>query len=220
MTKWNYEKGGGGWGNNELEFYTDKKMNIDVLNGQLMIIARNESYKGFNYSSARINTKNLYTCRYGKIEARIKFPIGQGLWPAFWMLGQNIDTVGWPACGELDIMEHVNSESRIYGTMHWDKEGYIKAGGSTFYDSMFYHVYSLEWNPNDLEWSIDGIPYLKECIEIADKRKKAEAFHKSFYILLNLAVGGNWCGNPDQSTIFPDTMYVDYVRVYVKSPGK
>lgn len=211
-TNWNFEQGNWGWGNNELEYYTNRPVNATINNGNLIIIAKQESYGGSNYTSARMNTKGLHSWTYGKIEARIKLPIGQGLWPAFWMLGRNIDTVNWPQCGEIDIMEHINNDSLIHGTMHWNNGGHIMYGGDTLCNVSQYHIYSVEWDQNSIKWFIDSSQYLEG--NIAGGVNSTEEFHLPFYLLLNMAVGGNWPGNPNGTTIFPDTMFVDYVRVY------
>ncbi len=209
---WTYDIGTGGWGNSELECYTNRQDNAKVSNGNLLIIAKQESYNGSNYTSARIKTQGLTSITYGKIEARIKLPVGQGMWPAFWMLGSNITQVGWPECGEIDIMENINGTPTIYGTMHWENNGNAQYGGSISCDVTQYHVYSIEWNSNSINWSLDGNQYWTG--NIASNINSTEAFHLPFFIALNLAVGGNWPGNPNSSTQFPDTMSVDYVRVY------
>ena len=213
---WTYDIGGSGWGNNELEYYTTRPENVKTENGNLIIVARKESYKGNNYTSARIKTQNLQSFTYGKIEARIKIPLGKGIWPAFWTLGQNISQAGWPKCGEIDIMEHINNEQKIYGTMHWDNNGYTRYGGNTFCDATQYHVYSIEWDANSIQWLLDGKKYWEGNIK--NTINGTEEFHSPHFIILNLAVGGNWPGNPDGTTQFPDTMFVDYVRVYQSDP--
>jgi beta-glucanase (GH16 family) len=209
---WVFETGNGssGWGNNELEYY--RQENATVSNGELVITAKKESYGGFNYTSARMKTQGKKSWTYGKVEARIKLSMGQGIWPAFWMLGDNISSVNWPACGEIDIMEHINSESQIHTTIHWDQNGHVSYGGPATVDVTQYHVYAIEWNTSAIKWYVDG----SQCFEanILDNINGTEEFHRPFFILLNLAVGGAWPGNPDSSTVFPATMYVDYVRVY------
>jgi len=216
-TNWVFEIGNGGWGNNELEYYTGHLTNATICNGNLLIIAKQESYGGSNYTSARMITKNLHSWTYGKIEARIKLPMGQGIWPAFWMLGQNIDTVSWPQCGEIDIMEHINNGINTYGTMHWDNNGHAMYGGDTLCNVTQYHVYSIEWDQNAIKWFLDGSKFWEG--NIANGMNSTEEFHRPFYIILNLAVGGNWPGNPDGTTSFPDTMCIDYVRVYQNVSG-
>ncbi|ANS76271.1 1,3--beta-D-glucan 3-glucanohydrolase [Paenibacillus yonginensis] len=208
--------GSGGWGNNELEYYTDRPQNLKVTGGNLVITAQKEAYGGMNYTSARIKTQGLKSFTYGKIEARIKLPSGQGLWPAFWMLGSNIDTVGWPKSGEIDIMERVNNNASVNGTVHWDANGqadYGRTSGNL--DFSQYHVYSVEWDPNYIRWFVDGNQFNE--FYIANGTGNTEEFQKPFFILLNLAVGGNWPGSPNNSTPFPSQMLVDYVRVYQQS---
>lgn len=215
---WNYEVGGGGWGNNELEYYTNGN-NAFIQNGALVIEARKENVGGYQYTSTRMTTKGKHEFTYGKIEARIALPSGQGLWPAFWMLGSNISTVGWPLCGEIDIMEHVNTVSTINGTIHWDSGGHASYGGtSTAADVTAYHIYTIEWNSSSIKWFLDGTQYVEA--NILNNINSTEEFHKPFFLLLNLAVGGNWPGSPDGSTVFPARMYVDYVRVYQQGTSR
>lgn len=215
-SNWKYETGGDGWGNNELEYYTNRSENARIENGNLVIEARKENYNGMNYTSARLKSQGLKNWTYGKVEARMKLPAGQGVWPAFWMLGENISQVSWPKCGEIDIMEHINNESAIHGTIHWDSTGnntHAQYGAaSPNIDVTQYHVYSIEWDASSIKWFVDGTQYLEA--NIANNINGTEAFHKPFFILFNLAIGGNWPGNPDGSTPFPAKMYVDYVRVY------
>jgi|GEM_PF-897336 beta-glucanase (GH16 family) len=211
-SNWNFETGGGGWGNAELENYTNRPQNATINNGQLNIIAQQESYGGSNYTSARMNTSGLHSWTYGKVEAYIKLPSGQGLWPAFWMLGTNIPQVGWPQCGEIDIMERVNTQSTIEGTIHWEAGGAAQYGGNTNFDPTQYHLYSVVWDSASITWYLDNTQYW--TANIANNINNTNAFHEPFFIILNLAVGGSWPGNPDGSTTFPATMYVDYVRVY------
>jgi len=214
-SNWKFETGGGGWGNNELQYYTNRSENARIENGNLVIEGRKESYNGMNYTSARLKSQGLKNWTYGKIEARIKLPVGQGIWPAFWMLGESIPQVNWPACGEIDIMEHINNESAIHGTIHWDSNGHASYGiASPNIDVTQYHVYSVEWDSSSIKWFVDGAQYLEA--NIANNVNSTEEFHKPFFILLNLAVGGDWPGNPDGSTAFPAKMYVDYVHVYQK----
>jgi beta-glucanase (GH16 family) len=222
-TNWTRETGGDGWGNNELEYYTNRDVNAFVSDGLLTIKAINESYGGRSYTSARLITKGKRFFKYGKIEARIKLPYGQGIWPAFWTLGQNISTAGWPACGEIDIMEMigggVNRDNRVYGTGHWDNNGHQSYGlnytlpSGNFSDD--FHIFSIVWDANKIDWYCDNNKYctLSLTPSYIDELK-AEHF-----ILLNLAVGGNWPGNPNGTTVFPQTMQVDYVRVYKDTLG-
>ncbi len=217
---WSAEIGTGqnGWGNNELQYYTNRPENVRVADGNLVITARKESYGGMNYTSARIKTQNLKSFTYGKIEARIKLPSGQGLWPAFWMLGSNINAVGWPKCGEIDIMERVNNNPHVNGTVHWDAGGHADYGRvSGNLDFSQYHVYSIEWDSKYIRWFVDGQEY--NAFYIENGTGNTEEFQQPFFLLLNLAVGGNWPGSPDPSTPFPAQMLVDYVRVYQASSG-
>lgn len=208
--------GSGGWGNNELQYYTNRSQNLQVTGGNLVITARKESYGGMQYTSARIKTQGLKSFKYGKIEARIKLPSGQGLWPAFWMLGDNITSVGWPKSGEIDIMERINHEGNVHGTVHWDANGNASFGrASGALDFSQYHVYSIEWDANYIRWFVDGVQFNE--ILIQNGVGNTEEFQKPFFILLNMAVGGNWPGSPNSSTPFPSQMLVDYVRVYQQS---
>jgi len=222
--KWSFQVGGGGWGNNELEYYTNRLKNAHISNNDLVITALKENYTGpdgitRNYTSARLMTLYKFSQMYGRFEARIKIPYGQGLWPTFWMLGDNIDKVGWPACGEIDIMENIGKEpSTVHGTIHGP--GYQRPGiGAAFTlannqnFSANYHVFSIDWYPNSVKFYVDSKLY--ETRTPNDLPPGAKwVFDHPFYILLNVAVGGNWPGSPDATTIFPQTMLVDYVRVY------
>lgn len=214
LEKWTFDIGQGswGWGNNELQYYTANPSNIKVQDGMLNITAQEEQYANANYTSSRIKTKDLYEFQYGKVHARISVPIGQGLWPAFWMLGANIDQVSWPQCGEIDIMEHVNLDPVIHGTHHYNNNGHVYQGGSTVCAADQFNVYSIEWTPNNIIWSLNGNTYYSA--DIGPNAISKEEFHNPFFFLLNLAVGGNWPGSPNDETIFPADMYVDYVRVY------
>ena len=223
-TKWVIETGGNGWGNNELEYYTARTQNVQQANGNLVITALQESYTGpdsvtRNYTSARIKTAGLFEQAQGRFEARIKVPYGQGMWPAFWMLGNNIGTVGWPTCGEIDIMENIGKEpSVVHGSMHGP--GYSGAnpltGSYTLATGKFaddFHVFAIEWQPTYVSFFVDGVLY--ETHTPADLPAGATwVFDHPFFIVLNVAVGGSWPGSPDSSTVFPQTMTVDYVRVY------
>lgn len=203
--------------NNELQYYTDRrKENSIIWNGNLMLIGRKESWIAgadtAGYTSASITTDGKHSWTYGRIEARIKLPSGQGLWPAFWMLGQNIHEIGWPRCGEIDIMEHINIEPKTYGTLHWHNEKHVSSGSTTTCDVSQYHIYAVEWNADSIKWFLDGKKYHEAVIK--DGINSTEEFHKPHYIILNLAIGGDWPGSPVETTIFPDTVFVDYVRVY------
>jgi beta-glucanase (GH16 family) len=222
-SNWTFEVGGGGWGNNELQYYTSGS-NATVSGGRLTITARRVSggsscwYGTCQYTSARMITRGKREFTYGRVEARIALPMGQGLWPAFWALGVNIGSVGWPACGEIDVMEHVNRETQTHGTIHWDAGGHASYGGSTTVgDPTAFHVYAIEWTSSAIKWSVDGVQYREANIQ--NSINSTEEFHRSFFLLLNLAVGGNWPGSPDSATAFPAQLTVDYVRVYQQSAG-
>ncbi len=201
--------------NNELQYYTSQRIeNSAVGNGNLMIIGRKEAYDSAEYTSASLTTDSKYSWTYGKIDARMKLPEGQGLWPAFWMLGQNIHETGWPRCGEIDIMEHINNEKTLYGTLHWHNEKHVSDGTGIPCDVTAFHNYTVEWDKDSIRWFLDGARYHKICIK--DSVNSTGEFHKPFYIIMNLAIGGSWPENPDETTVFPDTVFVDYVRVYQK----
>jgi beta-glucanase (GH16 family) len=216
---WVFETGtgSGGWGNNELQYY--RRENATVENGQLVITAKREDFGGMRYTSARMKTQGRRNFRYGKIEARIALPTGSGLWPAFWMLGSNISSVGWPACGEIDVMEHVNSNNVAHGTIHWqaDNGQYASYGGSRSTNVNAYHVYTIEWDSQRIRWFVDGAQYHE--VNIANGVNGTHEFHNDFFLLLNLAVGGNWPGFSIDEGRLPARMLVDYVRVYSSSGG-
>jgi beta-glucanase (GH16 family) len=222
--KWGYDIGGWGWGNNELQYYTDRRENSRIEDGKLVIEARAENFGGRAYTSARLLTKNKASWTHGRIEARIKIPKGKGIWPAFWMLGANFDAVGWPNCGEIDIMENIGSApSTVHGTVHGP--GYSGGGGiggsyvlqgAQLADD--FHVYAVEWQADRIRWFIDGRQYFS----ITPGQLPAGSpwvFNSPHFLLLNIAVGGNWPGDPDGSTVFPQRMTVDHVRVYKASQG-
>jgi len=213
--KWGYDTGGGGWGNGELQVYTTSTDNARIENNQLVIEAREPSPG--NYTSARLLTKDKWAWTYGRMEARIKVPYGQGIWPAFWMLGADIDSVGWPNCGEIDIMEHIGADPQtVYGTIHGP--GY--SGGASFGGSINmgtdvtdnFHVFAVEWEADRIEWYMDGTLY--HTATPADVAPDDWVFDHPFFFILNVAVGGQWPGYPDGTTVFPQQMLVDYVRVY------
>ena len=221
-TKWTYDIGTGssGWGNNEWEYYTDRKENAYVKDGILHIRAQKEDYEGQKYTSARMLTKGKFTFKYGTVEARIALPTGKGIWPAFWMLGENFDTVGWPACGEIDIIEAVNSENKIYGTNHWaNGSEYATYGNNTgnYRDQKFelditqFHNYKFTWDEKYIRMFVDDFMYHEILIE--GNTGDTEEFHKPFFFLLNVAVAGNWPGFEVDDSQFPNEMLVDYIRV-------
>ncbi|MEP6820472.1 MAG: glycoside hydrolase family 16 protein [bacterium] len=226
--KWSFDIGGNGWGNNELETYTNRPANADLEGGSLVIKALKETHTGSDnirrdYTSARLLTRNKFTQAYGRFEARIKLPYGQGIWPAFWMLGDNIGTAGWPNCGELDIMENIGREpSIVHGTFHGPgysggngiSAAYTLPNGRKFSDD--FHTFAVEWEPNVVRFYVDGLLY-KTRTPADLPAGKSWVFDHPCFIILNVAVGGGWPGNPDATTIFPQQMLVDYVRVYERA---
>jgi beta-glucanase (GH16 family) len=218
---WNQEMGNGnnGWGNNELEFYTDSPKNTFVSNGNLVIEARKETFDRFSYTSGRMTTQGKKLFKSGRIDIRAKLPVGKGLWPALWMLGDNISSVGWPGCGEIDIMELVGTyPSRISGTLHWKAlSGSHLSKGANFSlttgdFSQQFHVFSIVWKPDVIKWYIDDQLYL-ECTA-TDVSPANYPFNSDQFFIFNVAVGGDWPGPPDYNTSFPQRMFVDYVRVF------
>jgi len=215
--KWTYDIGTN-WGNAQLEYDTDRPENVTLDgNGNLAITARKESYMGSAFTSARIKTQGLFEQTYGRFEARIKMPWGPGIWPAFWLLGANIETVGWPQCGEIDIMEYRGQEpTTVHGSVHGP--GY--SGGAAItqrfdlmgdrFDNDF-HIYAVEWGGDYIDFFVDGNYYQKIT---PDDLTGDWVFNHPFFIILNVAVGGNYVGFPTSGTPFPQTMYVDWVRVY------
>lgn len=215
LTKWTFDLGAGGWGNAEAQYYTDNVSNVDIDTGYLRITAREEMVGGAEYTSARIKTQGLFDIKYGKVEARIQLPVGKGLWPAFWMLGSNITEIGWPKCGEIDIMEHVNYSLFTNGTYHYDNGGHVYSGDQTYCDVTEFHVYAIEWDASSIKWFLDGVEFFSA--NIAGGVGSKEEFHEPFFMILNMAVGGYWPGYPDELTPFPSHMFVDYVRAYSES---
>lgn len=211
-SNWNFETGGSGWGNHEQEFY--QRDNASIEDGNLVITGKKEDVQSSHYTSSRMTTKGKHEFTYGKMEARIKIPVGQGLWPAFWMLGANISDVGWPACGEIDIMEHINKDSLLYGTLHWDNSGHVQDSKSLSYTPSEYHVYGIEWDADAIRWTLDGTIY--HMVNIQNSVNSTAEFHKPQFLLLNFALGGDWPGQVIDDTKLPAKMYVDYVRVYQK----
>lgn len=225
---WNYEIGtgfDGGWGNNELQYYRSE--NTEVTDGYLFIHAKKQNFGGRLYTSSRLTTQNKFDFQYGRVDIRAAMPKGQGIWPALWMLGSKFSTVSWPACGEIDIMEMVGGESGknrgdnvVHGTMHWkDPNGNPNNGGhkyngdsrklsSALYEN--FHVFSVIWDRTKVEWYIDDDKYH----EVAITGATLSEFHDKFFLICNVAVGGNWPGSPDASTRFPQRMVVDYIRVF------
>ena len=227
--KWLSVENDSGYGNNELEYYTIRPDNLKQENGNLVITARKEAYTGTDnqtrsYTSGRIETQGHFELQYGRIEARIKLPKGKGLWPAFWMLGADHKTLGWPACGEIDIMENIGIEpSTVHSSLHGPgysganplSGSYTLPGHAVFGDG--FHIFAAEWQPGEIRFYVDG--KLFETQRAKNVPAGAHwAFDHPFFIVLNLAVGGYWPGNPDDTTPFPAQMLVDYVRVYSLNP--
>ncbi|MDR7272462.1 beta-glucanase (GH16 family) [Pelomonas saccharophila] len=214
---WVFETGAGGWGNNELQYY--RRENATIENNALVITAKRENFGGASYTSARMKTQGLKTFKFGRIEARMKLPAFLGAWPAFWMLGANLPQVGWPASGEIDVMEHVNDEQKVYGTIHWqDNNGqYAQYGGNIGTTVTDWHVYAVEWDANAIRWYVDGTKYHEA--NIAGGVNGTDEFQKDFFLLLNFAIGGNWPGFNVNTAALPAKMYVDYVRVYAPAAG-
>jgi len=223
--KWVLETGGNGWGNNELEYYTQRPQNSFQRDGNLVIRVLREKFNGpdavsRDYTSARLKTQGKFSQRYGRFEARIMIPRGQGIWPAFWMLGDDIDKTGWPDSGEIDIMENIGKEpALVHGTIHGPgysgEHGiggqFALPGNPKFADG--FHVYAVEWEATAIRFYVDDDLY--ETRTPADLPKGAKwVYDHPFFILLNVAVGGYWPGNPDTTSTFPQEMLVDYVRVY------
>jgi len=207
---WNIDVGNPGV-NNEKEYY--QASNIAVTGGNLVITARKQSVGGQPYTSGKMTTSGKFSKTFGRIEARIQLPMVQGTWPAFWMLGTNIGTVGWPSCGEIDIMEHVNTSNTILGTMHWNGgNGHVQYGSSTTTTPGSFHIYAVEWDASSIRWYVDNTLYATG--NIANNINNTGAFHNPFYMILNLAVGGDLPGPTINDAGLPTSMLVDYVRVY------
>ncbi len=219
-SKWAFDLGAGGWGNNELQNYTNDAQNVIVADGSLKITAINN---GGSFSSARIRTQGKFDQAYGRFEARIKLPWGPGIWPAFWMLGADIETNPWPQCGEIDIMEYRGQQPNvIHGSVHGP--GY--SGGAAITKSygyannrfdIDYHLFAVEWGEDFIHYFVDDELY--QVIEPGDLTGEW-VFDHPFFMILNVAVGGDYVGFPTSDTPFPQTMYVDYVRVYTEVSGK
>lgn len=219
---WTYDIGRGqnGWGNQELQYYTDRPENAALDGeGNLVITARRESFNGADYTSARIKTQGLFDQGYGRFEARLKTPFGPGIWPAFWMLGSNFDTVGWPQSGEIDVMELRGQEpSKIAGSLHGPgySAGNAISRSFTLSNARFdteYHVFAIEWFEDRIDYYVDDVRYQRITRE--DVEDEGEwVFNQPFFMILNIAVGGNYVGPPSDQTPLPQEMVIDYVRVY------
>ncbi|MFC4014768.1 lectin [Nonomuraea purpurea] len=229
QSKWRFDIGGSGWGNNEQQYYTNSTGNAAMDGaGNLVITARRENPAGYQchygtcqYTSARLLTAATFTRAYGRFEARMKLPRGQGIWPAFWMLGNDIGSVGWPNSGEIDIMENIGREpTTVHGTIHGP--GYSGAGGigAGYSNGVFadaFHTFAVDWSPNLIIWYVDGVEYQRRTP--ADLGGNRWVFDHPFFMIMNVAVGGYWPGYPDASTTFPQSLSVDYVRVYAPPTG-
>jgi beta-glucanase (GH16 family) len=223
-SKWSIETGGGGWGNRELESYTNRRENVQQRDGNLVITACKESFTGSDkvqrdYTSGRLQTKTHFAQTYGRFEARMQLPSGKGIWPAFWLLGDNAETAHWPACGEIDILETIGDPHTLYSTLHGP--GYSGKNGISAkfplppgqaVDDGF-HVYAVEWAPERIRFFFDDHLIVERTPKDLPVGSRWVYDHP-FFILLDLAVGGNWPGNPNEQTSFPQQLLVDYVRVY------
>lgn len=217
---WTFETGGHGWGNEELQYY--KKENAAIQDGHLVITAKQESFSGSSYTSTRMITRDKQSFMYGRIDIRALLPKGQGIWPALWMLGSSFPTAGWPKCGEIDIMEMIGGAGRektVHGTTHWfDASDYAYYGGhydlstGTFADK--FHVFTIIWDADKIMWYVDDVKFHEIDITPATAPERFDEFRQEFFFIFNIAVGGRWPGNPDNTTVFPQRMIVDYVRVF------
>jgi beta-glucanase (GH16 family) len=220
---WSFEVGGGGFGNDQLEFNTDRRANAALDGaGHLAITARREDYQGRAYTSARLSTRAQLA--HGRAEARLTLPHGQGLWPAFWLLGADVAQVGWPACGEIDVMESRGAQpDLVYGSLHGpgyaagDALSNVFRAGASLATAM--HVYAAEWDRDEIRWSVDGVVYGRAQASRLRRGQRWVLDGRDFHVLLNLAVGGRYGGPPDDSTRFPHTLLVDYVRLYEPAEG-
>ena len=241
--RWTFDigTGRGGWGNRELQFYTDRPENAFVRDGMLHVRAVREAQEGAAFTSARLKTKGQFSKKFGRFEVRAKLPVGKGVWPAVWMLPDENHYGGWPASGEIDLVEARGQEpGKVLGTLHYGAphafrgKNYVLPGGGTIAD---FHVYGLEWEPGEIRWSVDGTVYQTQNFWWSATRRRGgrargedgpaaapinpwpAPFDRTFHLLVNVAVGGNFLGNPDADTTFPVEMVVDYVRVYDRAEG-
>jgi len=214
---WTFEIGTGnwGWGNNELQYYQGD--NTSIIDGNLVVEARRQTLENSNYTSSRLITRGKQSFQYGRVDIRAVMPEGQGIWPALWMLGSNHLQVGWPTCGEIDIMEMIGGEERdnvVHGTAHWNQDGHVSYGQSMTNVSgklsEEYHVYSIIWDEQSIRWYFDDVNF--NTIDITPAA--LSAFHDDFFFIMNIAVGGIWAGSPDNTTLFPQWLIVDYIRVF------
>ncbi|XQY92691.1 family 16 glycosylhydrolase [Metabacillus sp. HB246100] len=226
-SKWNFVDGGNGFGNEEWQYYTNREKNARIQNQQLILEAHEERYEGNRYTSAKLTTKGKASWTYGRFSIKAKLPEGQGIWPAIWMMPSDMETYsGWPACGEIDIMELIGHDmSTVHGTIHYGNphtytgEAYKLPKSEKFSDD--FHVFTVEWEPGEFRWYVDDILFAKQTewfttSERTQAGKKYAPFDRDFYLQLNLAVGGKWPGYPDETTVFPQQMIIDYIKVYQK----
>lgn len=227
-SKWNYVSSGGGFGNEELQYYTDQNQNVRIENNILIIEAQKKNYYSHPYTAAKLTTKGKASWRYGRFSIRAKLPEGKGIWPAFWMMPDDMERYsGWPACGEIDIMEMVGHEAdTVHGTLHYGVphtykgESYKLPSNQRFSDE--FHEFTLDWEPGEFRWYVDGILYAKQNEWFSNHVGNEQSFlfpapfDRNFYLQLNIAVGGKWPGYPDETTLFPQRMYVEYIKVFIK----
>ncbi len=226
-SKWSFDLGGNGFGNHELETYTSRPVNAQQQDGHLVLTALKEDLTGpdgipRHYTSARLLTKGHFAQTYGRFEARMQLPSGKGIWPAFWLLGDNLATTPWPGCGEIDIMENIGEASTVYSTLHGP--GYSGAHALSTRSPLpasqavntAFHLYAVEWAPNDIKFFFDD-HLIAERTPVELPAGAHWVYDHPFFLILNLAVGGDWPGSPDPSTTFPQRMLVDYVRVYTRT---
>ncbi|MFZ5940972.1 MAG: family 16 glycosylhydrolase [Bacteroidota bacterium] len=215
---WNVLDDNSGGGNAELQYYTSRPSNVYIENGNLVLKAIKENYEGKIFTSGKVTTKGIVDWKYGRIEARMRLPEGQGIWPAFWMLSSDNVYGEWPNSGEIDIMELIGQEpSNVYGTLHFGPPWNYTNGIYTLSSGKFsddFHTFAIDWAEDSIKWYVDGFMYSKKTVADVDQPFQWNAFKERFYVILNLAVGGNWPGSPDATTVFPQTMEIDYVRVY------
>ncbi|WP_164545769.1 glycoside hydrolase family 16 protein [Paenibacillus albus] len=231
LSRWDYDIGGHGWGNNERQYYTKEARNAYIKDSKLIIKAIQEEYEGSPYTSAKLVTRGKADWLYGRFEIRAKLPSGQGIWPAFWMLPTDPQLYGnWPSSGEIDMMEMVGKEpNRVHGTLHMGNPHIYKGGSFALAEGNFadhFHIFTLDWTPEQIRWYIDGELYHKSSewysreTEFAEPTPYPAPFNQPFYLMLNLAVGGYWPGSPDESTVLPQMLEVDYIRIYQPEDGK
>lgn len=223
LSNWGYDIGGHGWGNNESQYYTNDPKNAYIKSGRLVIEANKEKFQNREYTSARLLSKGKKEFMFGRVDIRAKLPQGKGIWPALWMLGSNISQVSWPACGEIDIMEMLGHDpKKVYGTIHWGDQGastskkaesqYVLAGAKTFSDE--FHVFSLDWEKDKINILVDDKVIFSTTA--AKLGANPYPYNQPFFFIMNIAVGGNWPGYPDATTVFPQRMEVDYIRMFQK----